>query len=268
MTDQKFRGTAWHYARYRSPYPDELLDQVVEEFDLDGSGRLLDLGCGTGHLTIPLSRHFEEVIGLDPEPEMLAEGSRQSNEQNIRNIRWMKGGSFDLPQLKGELGKFKLVTMGTSFHWMDRDATLRDLAGMIEPSGGIAVIGTSSVATIWQGTAAWQIATKSVIQKWLGERRRAGTESTYSTAPERHEAVIARSAFTQIRKVDIQQERNLTIDDVLGGLYSTSFASKPVLGDNQPAFEEELRAALLAVNPSGQFNIIEEHEGIFARLKP
>jgi ubiquinone/menaquinone biosynthesis C-methylase UbiE len=164
MTDEKFKGTAWYYAHYRSPYPTELLDKVVEEFDLDGTGRLLDLGCGTGHLTIPLSRHFEAVVGLDPEPEMLSEGARQAHDADIQNIRWMKGGSFDLPCLKHELGKFRLVTMGTSFHWMDRDATLRDLACIVEPSGGIAVIGTSSVATIWQGTAAWQIATKSVIQ--------------------------------------------------------------------------------------------------------
>lgn len=184
MKNDKFKGTAWYYARYRSPYPDKLLDRVVEEFRLDGTGRLLDLGCGTGHLAIPLSRHFHEVIGLDPEPEMLAEGARQSEEMGILNIRWMEGGSFDLARLNGVIGKFRLVSMGTSFHWMDRDATLDILAGMVEPSGGIAVIGTSSVATIWEGDESWQRTTKAVIQKWLGKERRAGSDATYSHAPE------------------------------------------------------------------------------------
>ena len=267
MTSSRFKGTAWYYARYRSPYPDELLDMVVEKFGLDGTDRLLDLGCGTGHLAIPLSRHFQEVIGMDPEPEMLAEGTRQSGEKGIDNIRWLTGSSFDLATLKDELGAFRLVSIGSAFHWMDRDATLEALASMIEPSGGIAVIGTSSVATVWEGVASWQWATKGVIQKWLGTERRAGASATYSYTTERHEAAIERSAFGRTQRVEIKKERLATVDDILGGLYSTSFASKAVLGDNQPAFEEELRAALLSVTPSGRFLIEEAHEGIFAWLR-
>jgi glutamine amidotransferase len=33
----------------------------------------------------------------------------------------------DLPALRERLGRLRLVTMGRSFHWMDRAATLRDL---------------------------------------------------------------------------------------------------------------------------------------------
>ena len=262
-----FRGTAWHYARYRPQYSEKLLNRVAEEFRLDGVGRLLDLGCGTGHLSIPLSRHFREVIGLDPEPEMLTEAARQSEELGIQNIRWIEGGSFDCEYFKEDLGKFELVTMGTSFHWMDRDATLDILADMVEPLGGIAVIGTSSVATIWQGTESWQTVTKAVIQKWLGKEGRAGTVTNYSHSDERHETIIARSRFTHMQIVKFQTERNLSIDDILGGLYSTTFASKPVLGDNQPAFEEELRTSLLKINPLGRFLIKEDHDGIFAWLR-
>jgi ubiquinone/menaquinone biosynthesis C-methylase UbiE len=244
-----------------------LLDIAVEKFGLDGSGRLLDLGCGTGHLAIPLSRYFQEVIGMDPEPEMLTEAARLSNGMGISNIRWLTGGSFDLARMKNELGAFRLVSIGSAFHWMDRDATLDLLADMVEPSGGIAVIGTSSVATIWGGEERWQKVVKAVIQKWLGTERRAGADATYSHPSERHETVIARSAFGSTHQVEIKRNRLMTVDDILGGLYSTSFASKAVLGDNQPAFEEELRNALLGVTPSGRFLIEEEHEGIFAWLR-
>jgi ubiquinone/menaquinone biosynthesis C-methylase UbiE len=51
---------------------------VVERFQLDGQGRVLDLGCGTGQLTLPLARHCEEIVGTDPEPEMLAEPTAQA----------------------------------------------------------------------------------------------------------------------------------------------------------------------------------------------
>ncbi|MEU2257044.1 hypothetical protein [Nocardia xishanensis] len=43
-----FTGTAWHYARYRPSYPDVFIDDVIQSFGLDGTGCLLDLGCGTG----------------------------------------------------------------------------------------------------------------------------------------------------------------------------------------------------------------------------
>ncbi|WP_437302228.1 class I SAM-dependent methyltransferase [Sorangium sp. So ce388] len=37
----------------------------------DGSGRLLDVGCGPGTITIELADRFEEAIGLDPDEDML-----------------------------------------------------------------------------------------------------------------------------------------------------------------------------------------------------
>lgn len=45
-----FAGKASYYARFRPGYPKVFFDEVVQRFHLDGSGRLLDLGCGTGQL--------------------------------------------------------------------------------------------------------------------------------------------------------------------------------------------------------------------------
>src|SRR4051794_33957984 len=110
-----FKGTAWYYARYRYRFPPEFFKRVLERFNLDGRGRLLDLGCGTGQLAIPLAPYFEEVTGLDPEPEMLAQAAREAEKAVATNIRWIEGGSADLADLQAQLGKFRLVTMGNSF---------------------------------------------------------------------------------------------------------------------------------------------------------
>ncbi|WP_353615266.1 MULTISPECIES: class I SAM-dependent methyltransferase [unclassified Mycobacterium] len=45
---------------------------------LDGAGRLLDLGCGTGQLALPLAGHVTEAVGVDPEADMLTEATRQA----------------------------------------------------------------------------------------------------------------------------------------------------------------------------------------------
>ena len=92
-TPKLFESTARFYAQYRPAYPDELIEQVVREFDLDGTGRLLDLGCGTGLLTIPLAPHFDSSVGLDPDADMLAEAGRWAKSDGIDNARWALAGA-------------------------------------------------------------------------------------------------------------------------------------------------------------------------------
>ena len=110
--------------------------------DLDGTGRLLDLGCGTGQLDSPSPKHVAETVGMDPEPEMLAELTPQASGQpNITNVTWIQGNAADLP---GEFGRFRLVTMGRSFHWMDRATSPRNpRSHRVEDSGGLVVANDS-----------------------------------------------------------------------------------------------------------------------------
>ena len=130
-----FRSTAYYYARYRPGYPTDFFGLLQRVFHLDGTGRLLDLGCGTGQTAVPMSPMFEEVIGMDPEPEMLAEARKAVSGANASNVSLIQGASSDLPALMDGLGKFRLVTMGSSFHWMDRAATLEVLSRMVEQIG-------------------------------------------------------------------------------------------------------------------------------------
>ena len=64
-----FAGTAWHYARYRPGYPPAFLDDLTQRLGLDGTGRLLDLGCGTGQLTLPLAAHVAKPSAWTPNPK-------------------------------------------------------------------------------------------------------------------------------------------------------------------------------------------------------
>ncbi|MFI7635941.1 class I SAM-dependent methyltransferase [Nonomuraea sp. NPDC049400] len=85
-----FAGTGVFYARFRPGYPRAFFDDLVRRFGLDGSGRLLDLGCGTGQLTIPLAGHVAEAVGVDPEPDMLAEAAQQALAAGVGNVTWAR----------------------------------------------------------------------------------------------------------------------------------------------------------------------------------
>jgi SAM-dependent methyltransferase len=70
---------------------------------LTSRGRALEFGCGVGRLTIPIARHFDEVIGVDIAPTMLAKLTQNSLDAGASNVkafhvddRWENIGAVDL----------------------------------------------------------------------------------------------------------------------------------------------------------------------------
>jgi ubiquinone/menaquinone biosynthesis C-methylase UbiE len=246
-----FAGTARYYARYRPQYPDVAIVLLTEKFKLDKYSRVLDVGCGPGHLTLKLAPHVARVIALDPLEEMLDEGRRAARELHLSNIDWLCGESGMLAELAARIGCISLTVMGRSFHWMNREQTLRDLYSMTGTGGGIAVITDSGPKDrVW---APWREIIWDTVKKWLGEERRAGTNGTYTHPEKHHQRMLQESHFQNMEIAHIDIERNWTLDELVGYLYSASATSVPVLGNKKGPFEAELRERLTEYEPSGRF---------------
>ena len=79
-----------HYSEEFNLYRDvkglkEKIYSVINE-----KSTVLDLGCGTGNFSIPLSSHCSEILALDFSPAMLKELSLKMKDQNISNIRMIR----------------------------------------------------------------------------------------------------------------------------------------------------------------------------------
>ena len=133
-----YRGSAEYYVRGRPPYSRELGGTLARELGLDGSGRLLDVGCGPGVLALELADRFAELVGVDPDADMLAEATGSAARLGITKARWVHAVAEDLGAL--QLGKFRLVTFGQSFHWTDRERVAEMVYDLLEPGGALAVI--------------------------------------------------------------------------------------------------------------------------------
>jgi SAM-dependent methyltransferase len=244
-----FRGKAGYYARYRRGYPAGVFDAIVAGFDLTPSSEILDLGCGTGNVAIPLAERGFRVHAVDPEPEMLAEGKKCIRDPGTCRIRWQIGADSTLAGLR--LPPLRLCTMGLSFHWMDREAVLRTLDGMIEPGGGIACLSRndSFFSHLENG---WGDVVKDVLREMLGDawdysgRMKQRREM-------RHEEIFPVSPFPVTVELSFVVRDTLTVDDIIGLQLSTSYAAPALLTDRYDEFRTLMTRRLLDLEPSGRF---------------
>lgn len=242
-----FKGTAVYYSEYRPQYPSSLIRFLIQKFSLNGEGRLLDLGCGTGQLALRFSDWFEEMIGVDIENEMLEEANRLSKIHRVNNVNWVLGRA---EKLQNDWGSFRLTILAKAFHWMDRASILEILYHSSENNGGLAIIDTFNVE---QEPLSWQLKVNEVVKRWLGNERIAG-DSTYTHPKERHEDIVARSSFKNVERMVLPSyAMTWTVDSILGNLYSTSYASKRLFGDHIERFEADLKSSLLEIEPTGKF---------------
>jgi SAM-dependent methyltransferase len=251
-----YRGSAAYYTRGRPPYSRSLAATLAAEVGLDGSGRLLDVGYGPGTLTIALADCFAEVIGLDPDEDMLAVAADQAVATGKANIRWVHALAEDLPTL--DLGTFRLVTFGQSFHWTERERVAEVVFEVLEPGGALALI-VHAHASRPQPTGPGyppipHDVIRALIDRYLGPRRRAG-QGYVSRHTDRYEDALARTRFGRPRSIFCEGRTDIVqdIEGVLAYYWSTSFAAPHLFGERLQAFEAEVRVELATRSPSGLF---------------
>jgi SAM-dependent methyltransferase len=251
-----FEGAAAHYAYGRPPYSPQLEAVLSEELELDGSGRLLDGGCGPGILTVRLAHLFEEAVGLDPDAAMLGEGRRVADERGIRNIRWVQAVAEDLPEAAP--GPYRAITFGQSFHWTDEARVAEALYDMLEPGGALALI----VHTV-EGRPKPPSPgpppiphdeIRALVERYLGSTRRAG-QGVSPVRTHRFEDVLVRTRFGKTRSLFIPGIPDLLRDSesVLSGYFSMSSSAPHLFGDRVEDFAAEVRALLAERSPEGVF---------------
>lgn len=262
MDDRElFKGTASYYAKYRAGYPAKFFEFVARYFKLDGKGRLLDIGCGTGQLAIPFSKHFEEAVGIDPEQEMLDEAAKEAEKRGVKSVKWiLRAGE----EIASDLGTFRLTTMGASFHWMEQEKVLKKIYDITENTGGLVIVNDSCSPWHDKKPEKWQEVRKRVMTKYLGDKRRAGN-AFYDEPKERFEDLLKNSPFGGYEEWAHDYTRIWTLESVIGFLYSTSFASQRLFGDKLDEFEQELKTELLKLKPDGIFTEQVRIQALLAR---
>jgi ubiquinone/menaquinone biosynthesis C-methylase UbiE len=129
---RSFERVADLYERTRPSYPAGAVDWIASRLGIARGTRVLDLGAGTGKLAREWVALGADVVAVEPGPEMLARLARA-----VPAARSVLGAAEDIPLADESVDA---VTCGQSFHWFRAGEALDEIARVLRPGGGLALV--------------------------------------------------------------------------------------------------------------------------------
>ena len=231
-----FGRVAETYNRVRPLYWQPLLDFAQEVLELPPSARVVDLAAGTGRLTHELCRRFAHVIAVEPDDDMRA---------LIVEGEVIAGSAEAIPL---DDSSVDAVYVGEAFHWFDATSAVAEIARVLRPRGGLAI-----VSVHWWETE--PPLPDDALEILSGPYRRFSAERNPPW-----DGTFVATQFEPLRYERFEDEIVVEPDDLLE-LYSTT--------SSLAALHEEERAALFAdVRPllAGAYRLPIKHELAGTRL--
>jgi SAM-dependent methyltransferase len=237
------------------PYPPAIAETLRKELRLDGTGRLLDVGCGPGSLTLMLAPLFAETTAIDADEGMITEARRQDERGAVS---WHRLRAEDIP---ADWGPFQVVTFAQSIHWLDQATVLPLVHSMMAPGGVcVHVQGTTHAGTANADSTPYPTpphdAIATLIADFLGPVRRAGRGTLPAGTPGTEVDQLRAAGFTGPSRVEVDWDEVLTRteDQVVASVLSLSSATPHLFGQRLPEFDRKLRELLRGASPSGLFS--------------
>src|SRR5262249_11123120 len=162
-----------------------------------------------------------EVVGIDPEPEMLRIAREEAARTGLR-IDFRAGSSAELG---GDLGTFRLVVIGRAFHWMDRAETLTRLDRIVEPGGAVVLVGDDHPKA---PDSRWVEAFERLIDRYAqADAARAARRAPGWLS---HEAVLLDSPFPHLERLAVNERHATPVERLVDRALSLSSVSLGAMG--------------------------------------
>jgi SAM-dependent methyltransferase len=130
-----FDRVASFYDEVRPGYPDAIIDAIVERSGLPITGRILEIGCGSGQITRPFAQRGYAILALELGPALAALAAAHLRSYPLAHV--MPVAFEDWPL---EREGFDLVLSAQAFHWIEPARGLARAAAALTPQGAIALV--------------------------------------------------------------------------------------------------------------------------------
>ena len=133
LVDRQFGARAAAYLTSAVHAQGADLSDLVALVDATKKPRVLDLGCGGGHVSFNAAPRAREVVAYDLSEQMLGVVAAAARERGLANLVTRQGVverlPFDDQSFDTVLSRF------SAHHWLDLDAALREAARVLKPGG-------------------------------------------------------------------------------------------------------------------------------------
>jgi len=132
---EQFAAVAQEYERGRPDYPPAVPGALAAELGLAAGARVLDVGAGTGKLSRALQAAGLDVLALEPQATL-----REILAGHLGAGHVLEGTAEAIPLPDASVDA---VTVADAFHWFDRATALAEMARVLRPGGGLALLSTA-----------------------------------------------------------------------------------------------------------------------------
>lgn len=132
---ESFDGAAADYSQYRAPYPDQVVADVVAGSGISAGSRVLEIGCGTGQLSVPLARAGAELVAIELGPRLAAAARAVLSPYPGARVEASAFEDWPLPDKP-----FDAVVCASAFHWLDPHVRFAKSARALRPGGSLTIV--------------------------------------------------------------------------------------------------------------------------------
>lgn len=207
-TSPRFGLHAERYQRYRPRYGPELY-QLIEARSPGRRDLAVDLGAGTGQVTIDLLGRFARVVAVEPDPDMAA---RIAPDPRLA-VQVCAAEEADVAE-----GAADAVVAGTAFHWMDAARVSANAKRWLRSGGVFCVFVYPEFSAMEPEAVRDRLAAEGA--KWAAcKDERLKTWTPYV------DAVRATGVFAAVEAIRVPHVWRAPAAEIAGFYLSTSFAS-------------------------------------------
>jgi ubiquinone/menaquinone biosynthesis C-methylase UbiE len=186
---ERFTGFADVYDQVRPSPPDAIAELLLQLAKLERAERVVDLGAGSGLSMLMWAGKTRSIVGVEPSDDMRREAQKRCVELFAPDqLEWVTAEA-DATGIAAQ--SVDIVTASQSFHWMNPDSTLPEIARILRPGGVFAAIDCDWPPSILPEVELTYFSGEAVIQESLGRSPR-------NSAPQREPS--AESAYQSGRK--------------------------------------------------------------------
>lgn len=208
---ERFNQRSKNYEMHRPRYPNELLDLLVREVNLDTESSVADVGSGTGLLSELLLKSGCKLFCIEPNEEMRKISMEKFGMERKCKILNGTAENTSLPD-----GSMDVVTVGQAFHWFEPTETKREFRRILRRNGKVVLVWNTRT----ESSSGINSEYERLVKQYSKDYRASGTG---------HAGLKGISDFYggKLRHFKIKNYQKLDLSGLVGRYLSASYAIAP-----------------------------------------